>query len=80
MTVSPGERFAAVLLFSNAEMNSHLYSQVVDYLDDLDNHDESMKMMTVLISICFCALHNNEPVKHICVEGLNNLIQGIFSL
>ncbi|MDP1019918.1 hypothetical protein Q6284_32200, partial [Klebsiella pneumoniae] len=26
-----------------------------------------------------CALHNNEPVKHMHIEGLNNLIQGIFS-
>lgn len=26
-----------------------------------------------------CALHNNEPVKHMHVEGLNNLIHGIFS-
>ncbi|MCF6837857.1 hypothetical protein L4L63_29455, partial [Klebsiella pneumoniae] len=43
MTVSPRERFAAVLLFSLLEINGHLYSQVVDYLDDLDNHDESME-------------------------------------
>ncbi|HCI4365370.1 TPA: hypothetical protein NO687_005084, partial [Klebsiella pneumoniae] len=41
MTVSPRERFAAVLLFSKLEINGQLYSQVVDYLDDLDNHDES---------------------------------------
>lgn len=79
MTVSPRERFAAVLLFSNAEMNGHLYSQVVDYLDDLDNHDESMEDDDRFNFNVLCALHNNEPVKHMHVEGLNNLIQGIFS-
>ncbi|EJR0225312.1 hypothetical protein ACU79Q_000970 [Klebsiella pneumoniae] len=79
MTVSPKERFAAVLLFSNAEMNGHLYSQVVDYLDDLDNHDESMEEDDRFNFNVLCALHNNEPVKHMHVEGLNNLIQGIFS-
>ncbi|EPR3548178.1 hypothetical protein ACU4ZG_001287 [Raoultella ornithinolytica] len=79
MTVSHRERFAAVLLFSNAEMNGHLYSQVVDYLDDLDNHDESMEDDDRFNFNVLCALHNNEPVKHMHVEGLNNLIQGIFS-
>lgn len=79
MTVSPKERFAAVLLFSNAEMNGHLYSHVVDYLDDLDNHDESMEEDDRFNFNVLCALHNNEPVKHMHVEGLNNLIQGIFS-
>ncbi|EMO5814752.1 hypothetical protein SBK02_003122 [Raoultella planticola] len=79
MTVSPGERFAAVLLFSNAEMNGHLYSQVVDYLDDLDNHDESMEEEDRFNFNVLCALQNNEPVKHMHVEGLNNLIQGIFT-
>ncbi|HHT0060955.1 TPA: hypothetical protein ACTXAJ_003826 [Raoultella planticola] len=79
MTVSPKERFAAVLLFSNAEMNGHLYSHVVDYLDDLDNHDEPMEEDDRFNFNVLCALHNNEPVKHMHVEGLNNLIQGIFS-
>ena len=79
MTVSPGERFAAVLLFSNAEMNGHLYSQVVDYLDDLNNHDESPEEEDRFNFNVLCALHNNDPVKHMHVEGLNNLIQGIFS-
>ncbi|EPV8469954.1 hypothetical protein ACWAS0_004911 [Klebsiella pneumoniae] len=79
MTVSPGERFAAVLLFSNAEMNGHLYSQVVDYLDDLNNHDEPMEEDDRFNSNVLHALHNNEPVKHMHVEGLNNLIQGIFT-
>lgn len=79
MTVSPGERFAAVLLFSKLEMNGHLYSQVVDYLDDLDNHDEPMEEDDRFNFNVLCALHNNEPVKHMHVEGLNNLIQGIFT-
>ncbi len=79
MTVSPRERFAAVLLFSLLEINGHLYSQVVDYLDDLDNHDESMEEDDRFNFNVLCALHNNEPVKDMHVEGLNNLIQGIFS-
>lgn len=79
MTVSPKERFAAVLLFSKLEINGHLYSQVVDYLDDLNNHDESMEEDDRFNFNVLCALHNNEPVKHMHVEGLNNLIQGIFS-
>lgn len=79
MTVSPRERFAAVLLFSNAEMNGHLYSQVVDYLDDLNNHEESPEEEDRFNFNVLCALQNNEPVKHMHVEGLNNLIQGIFT-
>lgn len=79
MTVSPRERFAAVLLFSKLEINGQLYSQVVDYLDDLDNHDESMEEDDRFNFNVLCALHNNEPVKRMHVEGLNNLIQGIFS-
>lgn len=79
MTVSPQERFAAVLLFSNAEMNGHLYSQVVDYLDDLNNHDAPLEDEDRFNHNVLCALHNNEPVQHMHVEGLNNLIQGIFT-
>ena len=79
MTVSPRERFAAVLLFSKLEITGQLYSQVVDYLDDLDNHDESIDEDDRFNFNVLCALHNNEPVKHMHVEGLNNLIHGIFS-
>ncbi|EOJ2847278.1 hypothetical protein ACM2M2_003758 [Klebsiella pneumoniae] len=79
MTVSPRERFAAVLLFSKLEITGQLYSQVVDYLDDLDNHDETMEEDDRFNFNVLCALHNNEPVKHMHVEGLNNLIHGIFS-
>ncbi|HBM3073765.1 TPA: hypothetical protein LVL86_005529 [Klebsiella michiganensis] len=79
MKVSPKERFAAVLLFSKLEITGQLYSQVVDYLDDLDNHDETMEEDDRFNFNVLCALHNNEPVKHMHVEGLNNLIHGIFS-
>ncbi len=60
-------------------MNGHLYSQVVDYLDDLNNHDESLEEDDRFNFNVLCALHNNDPVQHMHVEGLNNLIQGIFS-
>ncbi|HBP36489.1 MAG TPA: hypothetical protein DD675_22695 [Raoultella ornithinolytica] len=79
MTVSPGERFAAVLLFSTAAIDGHLYSQVVDYLDNLNNRDTELEEEDRFNLNVLCALHNNEPVKHMRVEGLNNLIQGIFS-
>lgn len=79
MTVSPGERFAAVLLFSTAAIDGHLYSQVVDYLDNLNNRDTELEEEDRFNLNVLCALHNNEPVKHMYVEGLNNLIQGIFS-
>ncbi|MFV5928565.1 hypothetical protein ACLIKC_16020 [Klebsiella aerogenes] len=79
MTVSPGERFAAVLLFSTSAIDGHLYSQVVDYLDNLNNRDTELEEEDRFNLNVLCALHNNEPVKHMHVEGLNNLIQGIFS-
>lgn len=79
MTVSPGERFAAVLLFSTAAIDGHLYSQVVDYLDNLNNRDTELEEEDRFNLNVLCALHNNEPVKRMHVEGLNNLIQGIFS-
>lgn len=79
MSVSPGERFAAVLLFSTAQIDGHIYSQVVDYLDNLNNRDTELEEEDRFNLNVLCALHNNEPVKHMHVEGLNNLIQGIFS-
>lgn len=79
MTVSPGERFAAVLLFSTAAIDGHLYSQIVDYLDNLNNRDTELEEEDRFNLNVLCALHNNEPVKHMHVDGLNNLIQGIFS-
>lgn len=79
MAVSPGERFAAVLLFSTAQIDGHIYSQVVDYLDNLNNRDTELEEEDRFNLNVLCALHNNEPVKHMHVEGLNNLIQGIFS-
>ncbi|MET5442917.1 hypothetical protein [Klebsiella aerogenes] len=79
MAVSPGERFAAVLLFSTAQIDGHIYSQVVDYMDNLNNRDTELEEEDRFNLNVLCALHNNEPVKHMHVEGLNNLIQGIFS-
>lgn len=79
MAVSPGERFAAVLLFSTAQIDGHIYSQVVDYLDNLNNRDTELEEEDRFNLNVLCALHNNEPVKRMHVEGLNNLIQGIFS-
>ncbi|ENZ7719148.1 hypothetical protein WJF66_002321 [Klebsiella aerogenes] len=79
MTVSPSERFAAVLLFSTAAIDGHLYSHVVDYLDNLNNRDTELEEEDRFNLNVLCALHNNEPVKHMHVEGLNNIIQGIFS-
>lgn len=79
MTVSPGERFAAVLLFSTAQIDGHIYSQVVDYLDNLNNRDTELEEEDRFNLNVLCALHNNAPVQHMHVEDLNNLIQGIFS-
>jgi hypothetical protein len=79
MTLSPNERFAAVLLFSTAQIDGHLYSQVLDYLDDLSNKDVPLEDEDRINSNILVALHNNEPVQHMHVEGLNNLIQGIFA-
>lgn len=79
MTISPGERFAAVLLFSTAQIDGNIYSQVVDYLDNLNNRDTDFEEEDRFNFNVLCALHNNEPVKHMHVEGLNNLIQGIFA-
>ncbi|HDZ2644564.1 TPA: hypothetical protein RSS37_001880 [Klebsiella pneumoniae] len=79
MTVSPDERFAAVLLFSTAAIDGHLYSQVVDYLDNLKNHDGEFEEEDRFNFNVLCALQNNFPVQSMHVEGLNNLIQGIFS-
>ncbi|HBS0233138.1 TPA: hypothetical protein L9968_000535 [Klebsiella aerogenes] len=79
MAVSPSERFAAVLLFSTAQIDGHIYSQVVDYLDNLNNRDTELEEEDRFNLNVLCALHNNEPVKRMHIEGLNNLIQGIFS-
>nr|DAI63397.1 MAG TPA: exonuclease VIII [Caudoviricetes sp.] len=79
MTVSAEERFAAVLLFSTAAIDGHLYSQVVDYLDNLKNHDGEFEEEERFNFNVLCALQNNFPVQSMHVEGLNNLVQGIFS-
>ncbi|ENQ3320332.1 hypothetical protein ACEOX1_001146 [Salmonella enterica] len=73
------ERFAAVLMFSNSPIDGVLYSQVLDYLDNLENNTEPFDDDDRINSNILHALHNNEPVRHMHIEGLNNLIQAIFT-
>ena len=80
MKVSPRERLAAVLLFSNAQIDGAVYSQVCDYLDNLDNGDanddeEQDRFNRHVLS----AMEAHEPVKHMHVDGLNNLLQAIYA-
>lgn len=56
-----------------------LYSQVLDYLDNLENNTEPFDDDDRINSNILHALHNNEPVRHMHVEGLNNLIQAILA-
>ncbi|ECD2571629.1 hypothetical protein EW854_12520 [Salmonella enterica subsp. enterica serovar Kottbus] len=79
MKLPAQERFAAVLMFSNSPIDSVLYSQVLDYLDNLENNTEPFDDDDRINSNILHALHNNEPVRHMHVEGLNNLIQAIFA-
>ncbi|EBB3345571.1 hypothetical protein FJA04_01765 [Salmonella enterica subsp. enterica] len=72
-------RFAAVLMFSNSPIDGVLYSQVLDYLDNLENNTEPFDDDDRINSNILHALHNNEPVRHMHIEGLNNLIQAIFA-
>ncbi|HHV6209872.1 TPA: hypothetical protein ACUL2N_004396 [Salmonella enterica] len=73
------ERFAAVLMFSDSPIDGVLYSQVLDYLDNLENNDESFDEDDRVNLNILHALHNNEPLRHMHVEGLNNLIQAILA-
>ncbi|WOJ32668.1 hypothetical protein R1917_10170 [Citrobacter koseri] len=80
MKVSPRERLAAVLLFSNAQIDGAVYSQVCDYLDNLDNgyandDEEQDRFNRHVLS----AMEAHEPVKHMHVDGLNNLLQAIYA-
>ncbi|MEY5159472.1 hypothetical protein WI629_01220 [Salmonella enterica subsp. enterica serovar Corvallis] len=79
MKLPARERFAAVLMFSNSPIDGVLYSQVLDYLDNLENNTEPFDDDNRINSNILHALHNNEPVRHMHVEGLNNLIQAIFA-
>ncbi|EEA7833669.1 hypothetical protein UK02_004732 [Salmonella enterica subsp. enterica] len=78
MKLPARERFAAVLMFSNSPIDDVLYSQVLDYLDNLENNTEPFDDDDRINSNILHALHNNEPVRHMHIEGLNNLIQAIF--
>lgn len=73
------ERFIAVLMFSDSPIDGVLYSQVLDYLDNLENSHEPFDDDDRLNSNILHALENNDPVRHMHVEGLNNLIQAIFA-
>ncbi|EJM5153323.1 hypothetical protein NOO03_001444 [Salmonella enterica] len=79
MKLPARERFAAVLMFSNSPIDGVLYSQVLDYLDNLENNTEPFDDDDRINSNILHALHNNEPVRHMHVEGLNNLIQAILA-
>ncbi|EHZ9660701.1 hypothetical protein K6Y17_003003 [Salmonella enterica] len=79
MKLPARERFAAVLMFSNSPIDGVLYSQVLDYLDNLENNTEPFDNDDRINSNILHALHNNEPVRHMHVEGLNNLIQAILA-
>ncbi|EAZ1801473.1 hypothetical protein BWL74_03230 [Salmonella enterica] len=79
MNLPARERFATVLMFSNSPIDGVLYSQVLDYLDNLENNTEPFDDDDRINSNILHALHNNEPVRHMHVEGLNNLIQAIFA-
>ncbi|ECS7937976.1 hypothetical protein JHR93_001853 [Salmonella enterica subsp. enterica serovar Mbandaka] len=79
MKLPARERFAAVLIFSNSPIDGVLYSQVLDYLDNLENNTEPFDDDDRINSNILHALHNNEPVRHMHVEGLNNLIQAILA-
>lgn len=80
MKISPRERFAAVLLFGTANFDGELYSQVCDYLDNLDNSsadddDEGDRLNRYIIN----AMEAHPPVRNMHQEGLNNLLQGIYA-
>ncbi|EBU9171800.1 hypothetical protein FYT70_06155 [Salmonella enterica subsp. enterica] len=79
MKLPARERFATVLMFSNSPIDGVLYSQVLDYLDNLENNTEPFDDDDRINSNILHALHNNEPVRHMHIEGLNNLIQAIFA-
>lgn len=79
MKLPARERFAAILMFSNSPIDGVLYSQVLDYLDNLENNTEPFDDDDRINSNILHALHNNEPVRHMHIEGLNNLIQAIFA-
>ncbi|EAB4674444.1 hypothetical protein DBA38_14455 [Salmonella enterica] len=79
MKLPARERFAAVLMFSSSPIDGVLYSQVLDYLDNLENNTEPFDDDDRINSNILHALHNNEPVRHMHVEGLNNLIQAILA-
>ncbi len=79
MSISPRERFATVVLFGLAQLDGELYSQVCDYLDNLENtsqydEEEDDRLNRYIIN----AMEAHPPVHHMHQEGLNNLLQAIY--
>ncbi len=80
MSISPRERFATVVLFGLAKLDGDLYSQVRDYLDNLENtsqYDEEVNDR--LNRYILNAMEAHPPVHHMHQEGLNNLLQAIYA-
>ncbi|EQB0139518.1 hypothetical protein ACYAD5_001491 [Enterobacter cloacae] len=79
MSITPRERFATVVLFGLSELDGDLYSQVRDYLDNLENtsqYDEEVNDR--LNRYILNAMEAHPPVHHMHQEGLNNLLQAIY--
>lgn len=79
MKLSPRERFASVVLFGVSQLDGELYSQVCDYLDNLENNhanddDETDRLNRYILN----AMEAHPPVHHMHQEGLNNLLQAIY--
>lgn len=79
MTISPRERFATVVLFGLAQLDGEIYSQVCDYLDNLENtsqygDEEDDRLNRYIIN----AMEAHPPVHYMHQEGLNNLLQAIY--
>lgn len=80
MSISPRERFATVVLFGLAKLDGEIYSQVCDYLDNLENtsqydEEENDRLNRYIIN----AMESNPPVCHMHQEGLNNLLHAIYA-
>lgn len=79
MSITPRERFATVVLFGLSKLDGDLYSQVRDYLDNLENtsqYDEEVNDR--LNRYILNAMEAHPPVHHMHQKGLNNLLQAIY--
>ncbi|STA84119.1 Uncharacterised protein [Citrobacter youngae] len=64
------ERFAAVLMFSDSPIDGVLYSQVLDYLDNLENNDESFDEDDRVNLNILHALHITNPCSICMLKAL----------